>query len=130
METQKFIRKPFEIEAVQVTAENMEEVAAWCTGLIQNEPKGHYIKVQVHYPLTPRQTKAFVGDWVLKSKKGYKVYTDSAFQTSFVTSEATIVERGSWSSVETTSSIFDKPQELFTTSENAVDPKDAISGKR
>lgn len=87
IKTEKFVRKPFEIEAVQVTAQNINEVAAWCKGKVvlpDGTPGPHFIKVDVKNPLTERQTKAFVGDWVLFSGKGgYKVYTNKGFEISF-----------------------------------------------
>lgn len=89
IETKKYARKPFVVDAVQVTAENLREVAAWCHGDVRTtkKPEGaveeKYIKVRVHHPLTERQTKAFVGDWVLYAGTGYKVYTAKAFESSF-----------------------------------------------
>lgn len=89
MKTQKFVRKPFYVEGVQVTAENMAEVAKWCQGDIRGfKPGGEgeltdYIKVRVLRPLNERQTMAFVGDWVLYAGTGYKVYTVKAFLHSF-----------------------------------------------
>jgi hypothetical protein len=80
----KAVRKPFEVDCVQVTAENLEEVAEWCQGDIRLNDKGDgYVKVRVHSPLTERQTKAFAGDWVLYANKGYKVYTEKAFDRAF-----------------------------------------------
>lgn len=86
--TQKYIRKPIVVDAVQVTPRNFEKLAAWCGGEIQQDEvpgKGtkRYIKVQVQNPKNPRQTKASVGDWILYSDKGYKVYTNKAFLDSF-----------------------------------------------
>lgn len=90
METQQFIRKSFPVDAVQITVENMEEAAKWCDGDIRTTGEGEkFIKVRVHNPLTERQTKGFVGDWVLYAGKGYKVYTQKAFERSF---DATAVE--------------------------------------
>lgn len=89
MNTQKFVRKPFEVEAAQVTAENLEEVAAWCRGTVNTdgpggtEPGDAYVKVTVARALNERQTKAFVGDWVLQAGNGFKVYTSKAFNKSF-----------------------------------------------
>lgn len=76
-------RKPFEVDAVQVTAENMEEVAVWCEGFVAENHLDHYIQVKVHKPQSPRQTTAFVGDWVLKTKTGNRVYTEKAYKESF-----------------------------------------------
>lgn len=84
MQTTKFTRKPFEVDAVQVTAENIDEVAKWCQGEVTTEDGQPCIKVRVLRALNERQTKAFVGDWVLYAGTGYKVYIDKAFKKSFV----------------------------------------------
>ena len=94
--TEKYVRKPLFVDAVQVTSENFEEIARWCFGEIANidetpigddenvvEPDKQYIHVRVHNPKNPRQTKAFVGDWILYTERGYKVYTSKAFQANF-----------------------------------------------
>lgn len=99
METSRYKRKPIFVDAVQVTEENFTEVAAWCQGAIVRgdgqvgkpfglaelkKIKTKFIKVYVLNPQRPRQTKAFVGDWVLYSEySGFKVYTESAFRNAF-----------------------------------------------
>lgn len=83
IKTEKYARKPFIIDAVQVTEENLEKVAEWCMGEVVQADGRRYVKVRVHRPLNERQTKAFVGDWVLYAGTGYKVYTDKAFLGSF-----------------------------------------------
>lgn len=86
MFVEKYQRKSFPVDAVQVTEANFDQVVAWCDGSVHtddNPNASRYIKVRVHNPLTERQTKAFVGDWVLYAGKGYKVYTDKAFRKSF-----------------------------------------------
>lgn len=95
----QYARKPSFVEAVQVTAENMPEVANWCSGQIvlpegklgvttaEDYAKGH-IKVKVFRPQNERQTKAFVGDWVLRVRKeSFKVYTNEAFERSYDSTE-------------------------------------------
>lgn len=91
MYIEQFVRKSFPVDAVRVTAENMAEVAKWCDGEIQVDTaqdntsgNTNFIKVRVQNPLNERQTKAYVGDWVLYAGKGYKVYKDSAFRKSFL----------------------------------------------
>lgn len=89
MDTVKYVRKPFYVEALQVTAENIEAVAEWCSGEIRTTKKPgsddevRYIKVWVQRPLDERQTMAFEGDWLLYAGTGFKVYMDKAFQKSF-----------------------------------------------
>lgn len=101
METTKFIRKAFEVDAVRVTAENMDEVSQWCQGEVVTEGDTKFIRVRVARVLNERQTKAFVGDWVLFAGTGYKVYTAKAFSKSFDRLET------------------DQPQELRTINEAA-----------
>lgn len=81
----RYVRKPFVVEAIRVTAENMEEVAAWCKGEIKLLSKDGtpYIKVDVTRPLNERQTMAFEGNWVLLAENGYKVFTDKPFRNSY-----------------------------------------------
>lgn len=81
--TETYTRKPFEIQAVRVTEENMVAVAKWCGGEINQANGKHFIKVDVTRPLNEKQTKAFVGDWVLKVKESFKVYTHKAFSHCF-----------------------------------------------
>jgi hypothetical protein len=89
----KFIRKPFVVEAIQVTPQNMREVSKWCRGQIRNVDglevggdagkKVKAIKVPVKRPLSERQTLAIVGDWVVAQGSGHKVYTQRAFEGSY-----------------------------------------------
>lgn len=106
LQTELYSRIPFVVSAVQVTEDNMKIVASVCGGeiLYSTKKTGEgenatsvklpYIKVDVHHPLNERQTKAYAGDWILKSEAGYKVYTEKAFTRSFekVTAEETPVE--------------------------------------
>lgn len=88
---QKFMRKPFFVEAIQVTTENMFAVAAWVKGKVEEDPESYgnisFIRAEVLRPLNDRQTKAFVGDWILHSDTGFKIYTASAFSRCFVEPE-------------------------------------------
>jgi len=78
---------PLYVDAVQVTEENMNEVADWCGGQVRpakDEKSRPYIWVNVLKPMTSRQSQAFPNDWVLKTKAGYKIYTPNAFENLFV----------------------------------------------
>ncbi len=89
MKTEKYVRKPFYVEAVRVTAENMAEVASWCGGTIEHQlptnvrPEFDYIKVNVERPTHPRQTMAAIGNWVLRVGTSFKVYTNTSFMSTF-----------------------------------------------
>jgi hypothetical protein len=104
IETSKYVRRPIYVDAVQVTEENFAEMAIWCQGqirpnddadpieqitdLLAIDPKTQHIHVRVHNPKNIRQTKAFVGDWLLYTERGYKVYTTKAFKAAFDLAEA------------------------------------------
>lgn len=97
--TKKYVRKPLYVDAVQVTEKNFADIARWCFGEICNidespidvaadlnnivRPSEQYIHVRVHNPKNARQTRAFVGDWLLYTERGYKVYTEKAFKANF-----------------------------------------------
>lgn len=99
LDKRKFVRRTFEVEAVQVTEENFKEVAKWCGGRIvtvqdlanavvkeevEERPAEKHIAVEVARPLNRRQTQAYVGDWILFASNGFKVYTSRPFRKNFV----------------------------------------------
>jgi hypothetical protein len=115
METQKFQKKPLIVEAIQVDEGNFLEVANWSQGTIRNvdgsevfteltdDPmpsSGRYIHVRVLNPMHDRQTKAFVGDWVLYAGRGFKVYKDRAFKGTFLPLEGTARDEAAQASKE------------------------------
>lgn len=96
VKTEKYVRKPLFVDAVKVTKENFEEILAWCQGDlglidgslvdgqdVEIDPDKQYIRIRVHNPQSPRQTRAFVGDWILYTERGYKIYTEKAFSENF-----------------------------------------------
>lgn len=99
MKTATYYRKPFPVQGVQVTLDNMNEVAAWCKGEVLTTPprsasagstgQKTYIKVPVSHPKNVKQTTAFPGDWVLAAGYGsFKVYTNTAFNNTFDPAES------------------------------------------
>lgn len=94
MRTERYFRKTFSVDGIQITEDNMVEVAKWCGGVIKqlDEAKGEasgnrYIWVDVTNPINERQNEGWPGHWVLKASQGFKVYTDRAFHNSFETRE-------------------------------------------
>jgi len=87
VETTRFARRAFYVEAVQVTLDNMSAVTEWCGGVVESMDSRNgltnYVKVPVSNPASDRQTRAFLGDWVLKAGTTFKVYTAKAFESSF-----------------------------------------------
>lgn len=85
MQIEKYNRRVFQVEAVQVTEENIEEVAQWCRGEVKStdEPITRFIEGDVAMPLNERQKKAFVGDWVVRRNNTFKFFQDRGFKKTF-----------------------------------------------
>ena len=78
----KYVRKPFFVEAVLVTDENMAEVAEWAGGELKTtKAQGiPYIHIRTRVPRRPtKHFNAMDGDWILKSDRGCQVYPEEAF---------------------------------------------------
>lgn len=88
-----YVRKPFAVDALEVTEENISTVAEWCGGEVRQNGERQFIKVPVRRPLNDRQTRASVGDWVLSSGDGFKVYSKSAFYGSFEKPTGAVLDR-------------------------------------
>lgn len=86
---QDFVRKSWPVQAVQVTLLNINELADACGGEVKHDgdKENHfsrdYIKVPVRNPINDRQTKAHVGDWLVKQGSTFKVYPDVGFRSQF-----------------------------------------------
>lgn len=86
---QSFNRKPFNVTAARVTPLNIEELAEACGGTIMHDgdKEGNfsrdYIKVRVAFPLNEEQTRARIGDWLVKQGRTFKVYKDKPFRSTF-----------------------------------------------
>ena len=93
-----FVRKQFPVQAVRVTPLNIKELAEACGGTIKHdgEKEGNfsrdYIHVRVVLPLNDEQTKARIGDWLVKQNRTFKVYKDPAFRKTFEQKDGSPVE--------------------------------------
>lgn len=100
LKIEHYSRIPFPVEVVELTEENLRAAAKWCGGQIRHITKNvpsdegtvepekvrvPYVKVHVVNPQNDRQTKGFVGDRILKSDSGFKVYGERAFLNAFET---------------------------------------------
>lgn len=88
-----YVRKPFTVQAIRVTENDMYQISLWCEGEVKNMGEhdgrfGPFIEVKVLNPQRDRQKQAFAGDWILKSDQGFKVYTNAAFEKSFDSASA------------------------------------------
>lgn len=90
----RYQRKPFFVDAMNVTATNFLAIAQWSKGIVHNkdgsavepgqDPNEQYIKINVDRPQNPRETRAYIGDWVVRTERGFKIYRRSQFLKFFV----------------------------------------------
>lgn len=87
-----YSRKAFVVQGIQVTAENMNEVAAWCLGEVREKVdvegwsrknNGRHIYVDKTEPGGRRMSMAFVGDWILCNENRFRIYSDKSFRGVF-----------------------------------------------
>ncbi len=99
LEIKAYVTKPRMVEAVEVTAENMMQVATWCRGEIKVPDVTHeqhqigqlsldelakgYIKLNVRHAHHERLTRAYVGDKVVRVGKAFRVYQDKSFDLNY-----------------------------------------------
>jgi hypothetical protein len=76
----------FEVYAVRVTEDNIQEVALWADAQVcvtQDSRLRKYVRVYTLSSKSPIR-KAFLGDWVIRHDHGAKkIYTNDAFHKSF-----------------------------------------------
>lgn len=69
----RFRKKPVEIEAMQLTASNVNEVARWCGGgaIEEVSPRDHTdVYVALDIPTLEGVMRANCGDWVIRGVQG------------------------------------------------------------
>ncbi len=108
--THRYNRKPFAVDAIRITKQNFEDVRAWCNGseVIKSSKDSPYFKVAVKRPISELQTRAHVGDWILHTESGFKVYTDKAFKQYFQPAQGVHIVNHPAGSVVVT----DEPKEM------------------
>lgn len=87
----KYNRIPFEISAYRLSLDNFDAVKAWCGGNKLTITKAATVpqtdevrlEVPVWHPSAGQSGNARVGDWVTKTPKGFKIYTNRAFRLTF-----------------------------------------------
>lgn len=87
MEFSQYIRRPFVVEAVEITEENMEEVAK-LVGEVRT--KDNVTFIQLDRRLVPNVTRAFVGWYMTRLGDNYRCYAPKIFNEQFMDYEPVI----------------------------------------
>ncbi|MET0785901.1 MAG: hypothetical protein ABWY25_04285 [Paenisporosarcina sp.] len=81
MDTAVFVRKPFTVEAVEVTRENIGEVAEFVGILRENNDGTPYI--QVDRRLVPNVYRVYPGFWMTRMGDNIRCYSKKIFKNQF-----------------------------------------------
>lgn len=82
MEFDTFVRKPFTVEAVEVTTDNIDDIAEFVGTLRKKENGTPYI--QVNRRLVPNIIRVYPGFWMTKMGDNIRCYSKRAFEEQFV----------------------------------------------
>ena len=84
MEYTTFVRKPFAVEAVEITTENIEELARYIGDLETKDDGTQYILVDRRK--VPNVQRVYPGFWMTKMGDNIRVYSKKIFAQEFVES--------------------------------------------
>lgn len=84
MEFTDYVRKPFSVRAIEITEENLSEVAEFVGTIRQKENGTPYIEVD--RKLVPNIFQVFPGFWMTKIGNNVRCYSPKAFEAQFVES--------------------------------------------
>lgn len=85
-----YVRKSFRVKAIQITEQNMADVAEWCGGLVRQpdevewkdkQPKGAFI--QLAEGAEGRKYIGTVGCWVIQKGENFRIFHDLLFRQTF-----------------------------------------------
>src|SRR5580765_2394115 len=82
MEFTTFVRKPFVVEAVEITAENINEVAKYIGDVREREDGTQYILVDRR--LVPNVFKVYPGFFMTKMGENIRCYSRKIFKEQFM----------------------------------------------
>lgn len=88
MDFTTFVRKPFVVEAVEVTAENINEVAKYIGDVREREDGTQYILVDRR--LVPNVFKVYPGFFMTKMGENIRCYSRKIFKEQFIEKTAEV----------------------------------------
>lgn len=91
VEFQTFVRKPFLIQAVEITPENIAELAPLIGVLKQNPRRGPFIVIDNNK--VPNIPKAYPGYWITRMDDRIRCYSKKVFSQEFVECTDALVDQ-------------------------------------
>lgn len=88
MDFTTYVRKPFVVEALEITLENIEQVAEYVGDLKQKDDGSPYILVDRR--LVPNVFKVYPGFYMTRMGENVRCYSRKIFNEQFMIKDATI----------------------------------------
>ena len=75
-----------DVEAEQLTDENVEELAQWCNGVIvvEHDPHNHTTSKAINYPTLYGNRRVSVGQYLVKDQDGFSTIGAKTFDRKFI----------------------------------------------
>lgn len=91
MDTKQYFRRPFDVNAVEVTPDNASKVAEWCGGTVEMGEYKHskyriqlpVVKVPGNGPNKGKSVDARIGYFVVEHNGSFRVYRPKQFEETF-----------------------------------------------
>lgn len=90
MQFKTYVRKPFTVEAVEVTEDNIDEIAKMC-GTIETTDRGDKF-IKVDQEVVKNVTRVYVGFWMTKNGGSIRFYSKRIFTQQFIPNSPNINE--------------------------------------
>jgi len=81
MEFEPFVRRPFRVEAIEITLENMSEIAE-LIGDVRTKDGTTFIAIDRR--IVPNVNRAFAGWWMTRLNDNYRCYNPKVFREQFI----------------------------------------------
>ena len=103
LDFKNFVRKPFVVEAIEITRENIGACAEYIGDIRERDDGSPYIKVNRR--LVPNVLNVFPGYWMTKMGDNIRCYSRKVFKEQFIEQDATIEQWVKYMNGETVTSL-------------------------
>lgn len=79
----QYVSRPVTIEAMQITLDNLNEVAKWCKGFVRGESIRFVKPKPLRKPNADNSHYAISGDYVVRTKYGFTVVKPKVFEEKY-----------------------------------------------
>jgi len=87
MEFSQYVRRPFKVDAIEITADNIDEIADLGLGEVRESEKDGKPYISLNRRVVPNVARAYLGWWITKMDDNYRCYSPKAFKAQYLPQE-------------------------------------------